>query len=40
MAYDIKWVRGHWEVYDQFGKFLLSADTQREAEHELVDMGF
>ncbi len=33
--YQIQNVRGHIQVYDQNGKFLFSADTEREAREEL-----
>ena len=29
--------RGHLQVYDQNGKFLFSADSEREAREELMD---
>lgn len=38
MKYTIRFVGGHVEVYDEQGRFLLSADTQQEALHELRDM--
>ncbi|WP_279287674.1 hypothetical protein [Lawsonibacter celer] len=31
MEYEIRYVHGHVEVYDQFGRFRFSADTEREA---------
>ena len=35
--YSIKNIGGHIQVYDQQGRFLLSADTEREAREELRD---
>ena len=35
MRYEIKFVRGHVEVYDREGNFVFSADTEREAEEDL-----
>ena len=35
MRYEIKFVRGHVEVYDREGDFVLSAVTEREAEEAL-----
>lgn len=35
MRYVIVSVRGHYEVFDQSGKFLFSADTKSEAIREL-----
>ncbi len=35
--YQIRNVRGHVQVYDVNGKFLFSADTEREAREELED---
>lgn len=35
--YSMKYVRGHIQVYDRNGKFLFSADTEREAREELED---
>ena len=32
----IKYVNGHIQVYDFRGKFLFSADTEREAREELI----
>ena len=36
MEYEIRFVRGHVEVYDAAGRFLFSADTEREAREELA----
>ena len=33
--YEFRNVRGHIEVYDQCGRFLFSADNEREAREEL-----
>ena len=33
--YQIRNVKGHIKVYDQKGKFLFSADSEREAREEL-----
>ena len=33
--YSIKYVRGHIQVFDGNGKFLFSADNEREAREEL-----
>lgn len=35
MRYEIKFVRGHVEVYDREGNFVFSADTEREAKEDL-----
>ena len=35
--YSIKNIGGHIQVYDQQGRFLFSADTEREAREELRD---
>ncbi len=35
MRYSIISVRGHYEVFDQNGRFLFSADTKAEALREL-----
>lgn len=34
---EIRNVRGHFQVYDMNGKFLFSADSEREAREELED---
>lgn len=36
-GYDIIPVRGHYEVFDQNGNFIFSADTRSEAISELED---
>lgn len=35
--YSIRYVRGHIQVYDYQGKFLFSADTEREAREEMKE---
>lgn len=35
--YSMRYVQGHVQVYDWNGKFLFSADTEREAREELED---
>ena len=35
--YSIRNVHGHIQVYDKDGKFLFSADTEREAREELME---
>ena len=35
--YSIRNVQGHIQVYDFSGKFLFSADTEREAREELEE---
>ncbi len=35
--FTIRYVRGHVQVYDWNGKFLFSADTEREAREELIE---
>ena len=35
--YDMRYVRGHIQVYDFNGNFLFSADSEREAREELED---
>lgn len=34
---DMRWVRGHVEVYGADGRFLFSADSWEEAERELEE---
>ena len=36
MEVSIRFVRGHVEVYDASGRFLFSADNEREALEELA----
>ena len=33
--YSMRYVQGHVQVYDSTGRFLFSADTEREAREEL-----
>ena len=35
--YSMRYVQGHVQVYDKNGRFLFSADTEREAREELED---
>ena len=35
MELEIRFVRGHVEVYDYSGRFLFSADSEKEAREEL-----
>ena len=35
--YSMRYVHGHIQVYDRDGKFLFSADNEREAREELRD---
>ena len=35
--YSLRYVQGHVQVYDQKGKFLFSADSEREARKELEE---
>ena len=35
--FDMRYVLGHVQVYDMSGKFLFSADSEREAREELED---
>ena len=35
--YSILYVRGHIQVFDSNGKFLFSADSEREAREELME---
>lgn len=35
MDYEIRWVYGHVEVYDAWGRFRFSADSEQEALQEL-----
>ncbi len=35
MSVEIRYIRGHVEVFDQFGDFMFSADTTSEAWEEL-----
>lgn len=35
--FSMRYIQGHVQVYDRNGKFLFSADTEREAREELED---
>lgn len=35
--YSMRYVGGHVQVYDQYGNFLFSADSEQEAREELED---
>lgn len=35
--FSIRYIQGHVQVYDPQGKFLFSADNEREARQELMD---
>ena len=35
--YSLQYVRGHIQVFDPNGRFLFSADTEREAREELME---
>ena len=35
--YRFRYIQGHIQVYDYKGRFLFSADTEREAREELMD---
>ncbi len=35
--YTIEYVRGHVQVYDWNGRFLFSADTEKEAREEMME---
>lgn len=35
--YSMRWVHGHVEVYDAYGRFRFSADSEREALAELAE---
>lgn len=35
--FTFKNIHGHVQVYDRYGKFLFSADSEREAREELDD---
>jgi len=38
-GYELRYVRGHVEVYDNRGMFCFSADTLSEAREELAEMA-
>ena len=35
--FSICYIGGHVQVYDEIGRFLFSADTEREAREELIE---
>ena len=35
--YSIRYIHGHVQVYDVSGRFLFSADSEREARKELME---
>lgn len=37
MMYSMRYVQGHVQVYDNRGRFLFSADSEREAREELEE---
>ena len=37
-TYKIKFIYGHYEAYDKYGKFMASGDTIEECEQELLDI--
>ena len=37
-THKIEYVNGHWEIKDEYGKFVLSGDTWGECYNDLVDM--
>ncbi len=37
--YSMRYVFGHIQVYDERGNFLFSADNEREAREELVELA-
>ena len=39
MEYEIRWVYGHVEVYDNAGHFRFSADSEGEALEELRELA-
>jgi len=38
MEYQMKYVKGHIEVYDPAGRFCFSCDSEREVREELESM--
>ena len=38
--FEFRYIRGHVEVYDSLGSFIISADTEREAREELCEDGY
>ncbi len=39
MEYTMKWVNGHIEVFDGWGRFVFSADTEQEARRDLKQIA-
>lgn len=39
VMYSMRYVGGHVQVYDLKGRFLFSADTEREAREELKELA-
>ena len=37
--FELRYVKGHVEVYDAYGRFCFSADTRSEAEEELRELS-
>ena len=37
--FELRYVKGHVEVYDSAGRFCFSADTRSEAEEELRELS-
>lgn len=37
--YSVRYVYGHFQVYDQRGNFLFSADNEREVREELKEFA-
>ncbi len=37
--FELRYVRGHVEVYDEAGRFCFSADTMGEAQDELRELA-
>ena len=35
--YSVRYVRGHYQVYDYRGQFLFSADTEQEVREEMKE---
>lgn len=39
MKYEFRYVRGHYEVFDSSGNFIVSADTLSEARSEVEEFN-
>lgn len=39
MSYAVRYVHGHLEVYGEDGKFLFSADSEREIRETMEEIG-